>query len=78
VLRIFIALKNPLLSAGFELSNLVSGAKHDNHYANSKDKDKYKQGLFHWRIRQFLQAYAEILREVRLLSLLSKFFPANY
>jgi hypothetical protein len=31
VLRIFIALENPLSTAGFETSNLGSDGKHDNH-----------------------------------------------
>jgi hypothetical protein len=31
MLHIFIALKNPLLSAGFEPTNLQSNGKHDNH-----------------------------------------------
>jgi hypothetical protein len=33
LLRIFIALKNPWPSAGFETWNLVSNGKHANHYA---------------------------------------------
>jgi hypothetical protein len=32
VLRIFIALKNPSSSAGFEAANLGSSGKHANHY----------------------------------------------
>jgi hypothetical protein len=31
VLLIFIAIKNPSTSAGFEPSNLASNGKHDNH-----------------------------------------------
>jgi hypothetical protein len=31
VLRTFIALKNPLSSAGFEPTNLVFNDRHDNH-----------------------------------------------
>jgi hypothetical protein len=37
VLRIFIALKNPTLSAGFEPANLSSNGKHDNHYIPDND-----------------------------------------
>jgi hypothetical protein len=37
VLRIFIALKNPSPSAGFEPANLESNIKHANHYATEDD-----------------------------------------
>jgi hypothetical protein len=37
VLRIFIALKNPSLSAGFENANLGSNGKHANHYTTEDD-----------------------------------------
>jgi len=40
VLRIFIALKNPSASAGFEPANLESNFKFDKHY--SAENDKYK------------------------------------
>jgi hypothetical protein len=32
MLPIFIPLKKPIASAGFELANLESNGKHDNHY----------------------------------------------
>jgi hypothetical protein len=37
VLQIFIALKNPLSSVGFEPANLVSNGKHANHYTTEDD-----------------------------------------
>jgi hypothetical protein len=37
VLRIFIALKNSSLSAGFEPANLEPNGKPDNHYTTEKD-----------------------------------------
>jgi hypothetical protein len=37
VLWIFIAFKNPSLSAGFEPVNLGSSGKHDNHYTTKND-----------------------------------------
>jgi hypothetical protein len=37
VLRIFIALENPLLSAGFEPASLGSSGKRDNHYTPEND-----------------------------------------
>jgi hypothetical protein len=36
VLRIFMALKNPFLTARFETANLGSDNKHDNHYTYEK------------------------------------------
>jgi hypothetical protein len=36
-LRIFIALKNPSLSAGFEPANLGLNGKDDNHYTTEDD-----------------------------------------
>jgi hypothetical protein len=42
VLRIFIALKNPSLSAGFEPANRGSNSNHDNHYTIQNDTDKYR------------------------------------
>jgi hypothetical protein len=36
-LQIFIALKNPLLTARFEPANLGSSGKHDNHYTIEND-----------------------------------------
>jgi hypothetical protein len=36
-LRIFIAFKNPSISAGFELANLGSNDKHDNHQTTEGD-----------------------------------------
>jgi hypothetical protein len=38
VLRIFIALKNPSLSAGFDNANLGSRDKHVNHYTTENDQ----------------------------------------
>jgi hypothetical protein len=38
VLRIFIALKNPSLSAGFEPASLESNCKHDNYYTTENDE----------------------------------------
>jgi hypothetical protein len=37
MIRIFIALKNPPLSARFELENHESNGKHDNHYTIEND-----------------------------------------
>jgi hypothetical protein len=37
VLLIFIALKNPVVSAGFESANLRFNGKHDNHYTTEND-----------------------------------------
>jgi hypothetical protein len=34
---VFIALKNPLLSAGLEPANLIYNVKHDNHYTTEDD-----------------------------------------
>jgi hypothetical protein len=42
VLQVFIALKNPWLSAGFELANFGSNGKHNNHYNNENDKSQSK------------------------------------
>jgi hypothetical protein len=39
-LRIFIALKIPWPSAGFEIVNLGSSGKHDNHYTAENGKTK--------------------------------------
>jgi hypothetical protein len=39
MLWIFIALKNPSYSTGFELANLGSNAKHDSHYSTESDED---------------------------------------
>jgi hypothetical protein len=38
VLRIFIALKSPLLSAGLELPNFGSSGKCDNHWTTDNDR----------------------------------------
>jgi hypothetical protein len=38
VQRIFIAIKNSSLSAGFEPVSLGSDIKHDNHYTTEKDE----------------------------------------
>jgi hypothetical protein len=38
VLQIFITLKNPSHSAGFEPTNLGSNGKHNNHYTTENDK----------------------------------------
>jgi hypothetical protein len=37
MLRIFITLKNPSLSAGFEPVNLESNGKHNNHYTTKNN-----------------------------------------
>jgi hypothetical protein len=37
VLQIFVAIKNPLSSAGFEPANLRSNSKHANHYTTEGD-----------------------------------------
>jgi hypothetical protein len=37
MLQIFIALKNPLRSAGLEAMNFGSSGKHDNHYTTESD-----------------------------------------
>jgi hypothetical protein len=37
VLQIFIALKSPSLTSGFELENLGSSGKHDKNYSSEKD-----------------------------------------
>jgi hypothetical protein len=37
MLWIFIALRNPLLSGGFEHMNLESNGKHDNRYTTDND-----------------------------------------
>jgi hypothetical protein len=37
VLRIFIAIKNPLFSTGFEPANLGFNGRHDNHYMTEND-----------------------------------------
>jgi hypothetical protein len=37
-LLIFISLKNPSLSAGFETANIESSGKQDNHYTTENDK----------------------------------------
>jgi hypothetical protein len=34
---LFIAFKNPSLSAGFERANLGSNGNHDNHYTTDND-----------------------------------------
>jgi hypothetical protein len=42
-LQIFIVLKNPSSSAGFEPANLGTSDKHDNHYTTETDYDTYVQ-----------------------------------
>jgi hypothetical protein len=37
MLWIFITLRNPLPSGGFEHTNLESNGKHDNHYTTDND-----------------------------------------
>jgi hypothetical protein len=39
-LRIFIALKNPSPSTGFDPANLGTNGKHDNHYNTGNDGDR--------------------------------------
>jgi hypothetical protein len=47
MLWIFIALKNPSLSAGFEPANLGSICKHDNYYTAENDKVDLIASLVH-------------------------------
>jgi hypothetical protein len=37
LLRIFVVVKNPSLSSGFEPASLVSSGRHDNHYTAEND-----------------------------------------
>jgi hypothetical protein len=45
VLQIFIALKNPSPSAGFEPENIGPNGKHANHYTTKDDCDKLAKCL---------------------------------
>jgi hypothetical protein len=63
VLQIFISLKNPSSSAGFEPTNLESNGKHANHYSTEDDWSNYSLRVSDRRVPRIIFEHKK--REVK-------------